>query len=138
MSYCVLADLVDVYGERELIQLTDRTNKPVSQIDEGVVERAIDDAAAEINLHLHARYQLPLATVPSVLKRICCILAWANLHTRLDKDHPALQAAEGCRRTLNGLATGRLSLALDAGGEPAAIANTVQVSSTRNDWGSRW
>lgn len=138
MSYCTLADLVEVYGEREILQLSDRVNRPPAEIDQGVVDRAIADAGAEIDLHLHARYQLPLPTVPSVLKRVACTLAYANLHTRLDDGHPALKAAESRRKLLSGISSGRLSLALDAGGQPAPIANTVQVSSVRNDWGGRW
>lgn len=137
MSYCTLADLIEAYGEHELEQLSDRRTPPV-EVDQAVVERAINDAAAEIDLHLHARYQLPLSTVPVVLRRVACTLAYANLHTRLAEGHPALLAAESQRKLLHGISSGRLSLALDAGGQPAPIANTVQVSSARNDWGRRW
>lgn len=137
MSYCTLADLIEAYGEQEILQLSDRRRPPI-QVDQGVVERAINDAAAEIDLHLHARYQLPLPTVPVVLRRVACTLTYANLHTRLADSHPAYLAAENQRKLLHGISSGRLSLALDAGGHPAPIANTVQVSSARNDWGRRW
>ncbi|CDM42389.1 gp436 family protein [Ectopseudomonas oleovorans] len=138
MSYCTQADLVETYGEQEIRQLSDRVNKPAQEIDVAVVGRAITDADAEVDLHLQARYQLPLASVPVVLKRIACSLAYANLHTRLSEDHPAHLAAERSRKLLGGIASGKLALGFDAEGAPAPLANTVQISESRNDWGAKW
>lgn len=138
MSYCTLDDLVEQYGEALIRQLSDRVNKPATAIDSAVVGQAIADADAEIDLHLHARYQLPLAQVPVVLKRVACVLAFANLHTQVKDDHPALQDAERKRKLLSGISTGKLSLALTSTGTPAPIANTVQISQGRNDWGTKW
>ncbi|MEJ6387822.1 DUF1320 domain-containing protein, partial [Pseudomonas aeruginosa] len=103
-----------------------------------VVAQAIADADAEIDLHLHARYQLPLAQVPVVLKRVACVLAFANLHTQVKDDHPAIQDAERKRKLLGNISSGKLSLALTSSGTPAPIANTVQISSQRNDFGGTW
>lgn len=138
MTYCTLAELVATYGESDLRNLTDRANKPAQVIDEQVLARAIEDAAAEIDLHLQARYQLPLASVPLVLKRVAGQLAYAALHTRVDADHPAHQAAGRARKLLEGISSGRLSLGLDAAGAPAAVADTVQIAVGRNDFGGRW
>lgn len=138
MSYCTQADLVETYGEQELKQLSDRVNKPAQVVDAAVIGRAIADADAEIDLHLDGRYTLPLASVPLVLKRVACTLTYANLHTRLADDHPAHLAAERSRKLLSGIASGKLSLGLDSSGQPAPIANTVQVSAGRNDWGGSW
>ncbi|WP_249123766.1 gp436 family protein [Pseudomonas aeruginosa] len=88
MSYCTQADLVEQYGEASIRQLSDRVNKPATTIDPAVVAQAIADADAEIDLHLHARYQLPLAQVPVVLKRVACVLAFANLHTQVRTTTP--------------------------------------------------
>lgn len=138
MSYCTQADLVEQYGETVIRQLSDRVNKPATAIDPAVVAQAIADADAEIDLHLHARYQLPLAEVPTVLKRVACVLAYANLHTQVPEEHPALQDAERKRKLLGGISAGKLSLALSSAGTPAPIANTVQISQGRNDWGDKW
>ncbi|MBF3080734.1 DUF1320 domain-containing protein, partial [Pseudomonas aeruginosa] len=46
--------------------------------------------------------------------------------------------AEHLRKLLSGIANGKLSLALDADGKPAPVANTVQISEGRNDWGADW
>lgn len=136
--YCTLADLVATYGEPEMVLLTDRTYKPPVLIDEVVVDRAIADAAGEIDMHLHARYQLPLASVPPVLTRIACTLVYAGLHTRVKADHPALTAAEQQRKLLRGIARGELSLGIDSGGAPAPVNDVAQISPGRNDWGDTW
>ena len=81
MSYCTLADLIEQYSEQKIREVSDRVNKPATTIDTVIVDRAIADADSEIDLHLHGRYQLPLASVPTALKRIACGLAYANLLT---------------------------------------------------------
>jgi len=138
MSYCTLAELIETYGETDIRNLSDRANKPAQAIDEQVVARAIADADAEIDLHLEARYRLPLASVPAVLTRIACQLSYAGLHTRVDEKHPANLAAERGRKLLKGIADGKLSLGLDSAGTPAPLADTVQIASGRNDFGGTW
>ncbi|MGU4182204.1 gp436 family protein [Pseudomonas aeruginosa] len=135
MSYCTLADLIEQYSEQKIREVSDRVNKPATTIDTVIVDRAIADADSEIDLHLHGRYQLPLASVPTALKRIACGLAYANLHIVLKEENPVYKTAEHLRKLLSGIANGKLSLALDADGKPAPVANTVQISEGRNDWG---
>ncbi|WP_238165145.1 hypothetical protein [Pseudomonas aeruginosa] len=74
----------------------------------------------------------------SPLKRIACGLAYANLHIVLKEENPVYKTAEHLRKLLSGIANGKLSLALDADGKPAPVANTVQISEGRNDWGADW
>jgi phage gp36-like protein len=73
VTYATQQDLVDRFGAAELAQLTD----PVAgtTIDATVVARALNDAAAEIDTRLAARYALPLASVPTVLVRVAADLA---------------------------------------------------------------
>src|SRR5690625_7370629 len=92
--YCTPSDLVTRFGADELVQLTNRSGLRVpdeafAQLvaggdmdawDEDVqaaaeqmlvaVEEAIEDARAEIDPHLEARYKLPLSSIPRVIKRI--------------------------------------------------------------------
>ncbi|MBX6838923.1 DUF1320 domain-containing protein, partial [Pseudomonas aeruginosa] len=112
MSYCTLADLIEQYSEQKIRELSDRVNKPATTIDTVIVDRAIADADSEIDLHLHGRYQLPLASVPTALKRIACGLAYANLHIVLKEENPVYKTAEHLRKLLSGIANGKLSLAL--------------------------
>ncbi|SDI53746.1 gp436 family protein [Propionivibrio dicarboxylicus] len=73
MAYATQADMETRFGEEELAQLTDRES--ATTIDAGVVARALNDAKAEIDGYLSARYALPLTTVPDILVRINCDIA---------------------------------------------------------------
>jgi phage gp36-like protein len=136
--YCTLDDLITTYTEKAIVLLSDRVNKPAVIIDEAVVQRAIDDATGEINMHLQTRYALPLPGVPLVLKRIACVLAYLALHTNIGEDHPARIAAKDQRKLLAGLANGQLSLGLDNANAPAPTNDAAMISPGRNDWGERW
>lgn len=69
MPYCTLQNLIDRFGDVELKQLTGGG----AAIDEVVVNRAIDDAEAEINSYLLA-YTLPLVSVPANFELMACDL----------------------------------------------------------------
>lgn len=136
MPYCTLQDLIDTYGEQGIVQLSDRVNMPATTIDETVVETAIRDADAEINMYLAGRHPLPLVNVPVILVRIACDLTWYNLHTQVDETHPAALAYKRRKQQLDGIAAGRLSLGLDAASAPVPTSDNVQVSPGRNDFGA--
>ncbi len=73
--YCTQQQLIDRFGESELIQLTDRKAPPRGAIDADVVTAAIEDASQVIDSYLSGRYSLPLAAVPAPLKRVACDIA---------------------------------------------------------------
>lgn len=136
MPYCTLQDLIDTYGQDGIVQLSDRVHMPATTIDEAVVDVAIRDADAEINAYLAGRHPLPLANVPVILVRIACDLAWYNLHTQVDDGHPAAVAYKRRQKQLEGFASGKLNLGLDATDSPVPTSDTVQVSPGRNDFGN--
>jgi len=138
MAYCTLAQLIERYTADDLAVLTDRSDGLPPVIDQAVIERAIADADAEIDMYLMARYKLPLVTVPLALVNTSCILAYANLNPHQAKDSPAMENAARQRDKLQLLAEGKLSLGLDEGKEEAPIANTVQISEGRNDFKGRY
>lgn len=120
MAYATLADLIDRYGEAELTQLTDRLG--LAAPDAAMAGRALDDASAEIDGYLAVRYALPLATVPSVLLRVCADIA----RYRLWDDRASEEVRrryEDARRLLERLASGDVSLGLPAAtSAPLALA----------------
>lgn len=73
MTYATQQDLLDQFGERELVALTDREGS--GAIDAAVLARALADADAEIDSHLVARYTLPLTGTYPTLKRHAANLA---------------------------------------------------------------
>jgi phage gp36-like protein len=75
MSYATQTDLVDRYGEQELIELTDVLNAPPAAIDTAVVADKLADAEAEINTWICARYTTPVSPVPRVLTNKACAIA---------------------------------------------------------------
>lgn len=89
MAYCTKQDLIDRFSERELIQLTDRTNTPATTIDDTVVARAIADASALADGYLAKVYTLPLVEPPTVLTKLVADVARFFLHGRgVEKDSP--------------------------------------------------
>lgn len=73
--YCTRQGMIDRFGQEELIELTDRGNPPADIIDDTVLNRALDDADSVINGYLSARYNLPLAAVPTSLARYAADIA---------------------------------------------------------------
>jgi phage gp36-like protein len=129
MAYATLQDLIDRFGRTELVQLTDRTNKPASTIDESVVARALADAEAEINGYVAKRYQLPLVTVPDALTKKACDIARYYLHGKAaDKDSQVYLAYKAAIAWLQDVARGLViieaaGIAPDAVGGGAIRAN---------------
>lgn len=125
MAYCTRQNLIDRYGEEELIQLTDRAN--IGQIDDAVLDQAIADAAAEIDGYLSARYTLPLGSVPAALTRVAADIARYDLYSSVAPEH-VRQRYEDARRFLEQIAAGRVQLG--AGGvEPPSTSSLADIQS---------
>lgn len=111
MAYATLQDLIDRFGQTELIQRTDRTNKPASTIDQTVVQRALDDATALINGYLAKLYTLPVSPVPDVLVKVTADIARYYLHgSAVDKDGPVSTAHAQGLKWLRDVSTGLVQL----------------------------
>lgn len=126
MGYAVKQDLIDRYGEDEMIQLTDRNRLGV--IDDGVLDSALADAADEVTPYLAARYAVPLASVPAVLVRITCQIARYRLYDdvapdRIQKDY------DGAIAFLKDVSRGVVTLGLDNAGAAATVSNGADISS---------
>jgi phage gp36-like protein len=127
MSYCTKQNLIDRFGETELIQRTDRAGTGV--INDAVLNEAIADADAEIDGYL-TTYALPLQTVPAVMERIACDIARyylfgdgmiEQIKTRYDN----------AIKYLNLVAKGTISLAPDTSGAvPVAASAEVEFQSS--------
>lgn len=127
MTYATQQDLIDRFGERELVELTDRADPPAGVIDAAVVAAALADADEIVNSYVGKRYDLPLASVPAVLTRVAGDIARHLLH----KDAPSeavQKARDEALRFLRDVSKGEA--VLDSGGdEPAPAEASVQVES---------
>lgn len=126
MTYAVKQDLIDRFGETELKQLTDRTNRPPTTVDDIVVGRALDDATAMIDGYIAKKVALPLASVPAILVKVAADLARYFLHGKAaDKDSPVTLAYNQAVAWLKDVSKGLV--ALDDGGETPAPAGGGSV-----------
>lgn len=135
MAYATLADLYARFGETEITQVadTDGTGTP----DAVAVERALGDAAAEIDAALQGRYRLPMAAVPALLTRIACDLARESLYA----DQPTKTVsdrAKAARDLLAGLASGRLRLEAEAAASPGGNAIQAGARIAKGRQRMRW
>ena len=114
-------DLVQRYGEKEIIQLTDRDRAGV--IDDVVLDRAILDASARIDGYLAA--YLPLTTVPAALIRVCCDIAHYYLYDFAPARPEAVRDKfEEAIKYLTAVGKGQISLSSD---NPGAAVKDKQL-----------
>lgn len=124
MAYATKADMLQRYEERELSQLTDIVEPYTGAIVDSVLDQALDDGGATIDLYLH-RYDLPLASVPPALVNMNCKLAFYNLNRNRMTDD-IRQDYEDVMKSLDHIASGKIKL--DSGGnEPQSAAAIAQV-----------
>lgn len=127
MTYASQNDLVKRFGEPMLLDLTDRASPPANEIDTDVVTQSLQDADATINAYLAARYALPLASTPDVIRSVAIDITIYKLHrdTASEKITADYNAA---LKTLNLLSSGVMRLDV-AGIEPATNnASGVRVT----------
>lgn len=126
MPYCTRQDLIDRYGETEILQLTDRDG--IGVIDDTVVTRAIDDAGAEIDGYLAGRYRLPLATVPRLITSVACDLARYHLYADGAPEAVAKRHDDAIK-LLGAVSRGAINLGLSTTGDAAATSDGAQMES---------
>ncbi|MDD5249645.1 MAG: DUF1320 family protein [Rhodocyclaceae bacterium] len=127
MSYIAAQDMIDRFGETELIQLTDHANAGV--IDSTVLQRAIDDASSEIDGYLASVYTLPLPTVPPSVIRMTVDMARYYLFG--DRVTQAVaDRYKGAITFLRGVADGKVSLGIDSAGQPEPVTGGAQIQAS--------
>ena len=116
MPYTSPAELIALYGEDQMSLLADRTGDFVA--DPEVIGKAIARADAEIDSHVGARYPLPLASVPEILRQLSSDIAVYRLATdggALTNEHR--QRYEDAVAHLRRIADGRAVLSLPPAGD---------------------
>lgn len=126
MTYATLDQLTKRFGERMLLQLTDRATPPAGAIGADVVARALADTDAVIDGYLAGRYRLPLAEVPPLLADLAQVIAIYKLHPRapekkIEDDYRDALAA------LGKIATGVIRLPVEGIEPPSSGASGVQT-----------
>lgn len=126
MNYCTQQNIIDRYGQDQLLLIADRNNDQV--VDAAVVDQAIADASAEIDVYIAAKYELPLPEVPEVIERICIDIVMYRLASTADvMTEEKRQRYEDAIALLKLIAKGEASLGLPD--PPASSSGSVTVSS---------
>ena len=123
MTYATQQDLVDRFGELELIQLSDRES--TGSIDATVVGKALADADELVDSYIAARVALPLSTVPPRLARVAGDVARYYLHA----DAPTEQVRAAYKDAvawLKDIAAGKATLGDDGVAAAAPADATVE------------
>lgn len=139
-AYTTVDAMTQAFGASPLIQLTDRNH--TGEIDEVVIDRAIETASEEIDNALASRYQIPLINPPLTVQTVCQDLAFYNLHRGALISEDARQRYEDAQHTLAGWARGRTvlagaALALNGGAAPAAT-QLISTASPGINGGTVW
>lgn len=129
MPYATQAKLIERYGEDALLVIADRDNDGI--IDADVVTQALDDATAEIDAYLAAKYSLPLPSVPDVLVRLCSDISMYRLAAEADQatDERRLRY-EDAISLLKSISKGTASLGLEVP-PPSSNGGVTLVSRPR-------
>lgn len=135
MTYCTRQDLVDRFGEREVILLTDRDGSTGMVVDE-VLDRAIADAEAEIDGYLGGRYTVPLDPVPTSIRRVACDLARYYLHDQAPTD-VVRQRYEDAVRFLRAVSRGEVTLGVSESGTPIRPSEGAEIGSDGRIFGRK-
>lgn len=127
MTYATLQDLIDRYGEDELIQLSDRAEPPAGAIDPAIVSKALTDATELVDGYVAGRYRVPLSPVPGMIQRLVCDIARFFLHD--DRSTEAVKDAyQAALKALRDISAGVITL--QAAGIQAASGETSSVVMT--------
>jgi len=128
MSYATQSDLINQFGEAEVVAISDRYLTGVA--DTIVVEGGLQRASDMIDSYLAARYTLPLPIVPQMLVDVCCDIARYKL---LGADATETDAARNrykdALRTLEQVRDGKLDIGLSVAGQAAPQSASIQVAS---------
>ena len=136
MQYATVQDMIDRFGEPEMIQLTDADNQ--ATVQSARIQLKLDDAHALADGYLGRVYALPLAgcakpvggvgaveyVAPPQLTRIVCDVARYYLYDDLAPESEVYRRFKTATTELQAIADGKARLICPWGGEPGASASS--------------
>ena len=107
--YASLQDLLDAFGEGEVVSLTDREN--TGSVVESIADDAIARACSEADSYLSARYRVPVAPVDKALTDAVCQIARYRLTgAEATETDPIQQRYDRAIKWLERIARGDINL----------------------------
>jgi len=129
MAYATQADMIALFGENIVINLTDRA--ATGSINTAVLASAITSAEGEIDSYIGAVYELPLPSTTDMLMTVCCNIARFRLMA-LEASEEVKIRYEDSIRWLRDVARGVATLGLKTTdvqpvGGPVVVQSRTQV-----------
>ncbi|NVE91545.1 gp436 family protein [Vreelandella titanicae] len=129
MPYCTQADLVDRFGEAEILALA--RDESGSAIDTAVVERACDDASGEIDGYVSAAgYTVPLSNVTRIITAYACDIARYRLYDELASEQVQKRYDDAVKFLVR-VANGTVKLGISTGPASSSVGSAQMNSSRR-------
>lgn len=129
VAYATVRDMIDRFGEVEMIHLTAKTGEPAETVDVNAVTTTIGDVSAIVDTYLRKRYQVPLdIVIPEINLGVCKLVRYEL--SQGEQKTPAEQtkvARDEVITWLKDVAAGRVELDLtevDPGTDSWAEAST--------------
>lgn len=109
---------------RDLVQLT-QDDAASGDVDQDVLDGVVAAAEDEIDGYLGARYGLPLATTPPMVRTLACRITAYRLHLRRPQSVSEERSSDYGRaiKLLEKIATGEITL----GTQPEVAANSERI-----------
>lgn len=126
MPYATLDDLIERAGESEIRQIADRDRD--GTIDADVIESALRDADNLVNGWVGAKYTVPLASTPDLVRTWSVSIARYVLHRNKAPGH-VKDDYDFAITSLKEVACGLIALTVAAGDDaPQVATGTVMAS----------
>ena len=127
MPYTTLQNLTDRFGERLLVDLTDRAELATGVVDTDVVDQAIADTDAMIDGYVARRYALPMATVPPLIASLALDIAIYKLHV-FDPSDKIANDYKAAMKSLEGISGGSIRLPIAGAEAPGSGTSGARVT----------
>lgn len=149
MIYATVQDMIDRFGEQEMIQLTDAQD--LAAVQPARIQLKLDDAHALADSYLARVFALPLTgcarpvgvgvveyVPPPQLTRVVCDIARYYLYDDLAPESEVYRRFKQASAELQAIADGKARLMCPWGGEPGAPAdNAIASGQTWHDFAPR-
>ncbi len=128
MAYATQQDMLNRFGERELLALSDRDND--GEINADVVAAALESADGEINAYVSARYALPMLNVPITVRDFACDIARYRLcGAEVTETEEVRNRYNDAIKFFDRVSKGLVRLGVDLASVPPADSGAVKTSS---------
>lgn len=125
MTYATQQDMVNRFGDREVIALTDRDNSGI--IDAPVLQSALESADDEINTYLAGNYALPLSSALPIVRDFACDIARYRLCSgEVIETEEVRNRYKDAIKFFEKVARGLVSLGVNALNQPTAMIGSVK------------